>query len=152
MAGLGLVNMHTQSAFNYFKNKPAQTNKCLEFMKWCGEDINRQQVKGGYIDLAHEEDIEVNYSKGLPSQRWHFLYSYCCRHKKMTDAVGNLLCPELIIWLCEASDISVTDEDINIMKQHILNNGRAGRNSAGNYLWNKYKEIVFKKVNEYGFR
>ena len=151
MAGLGPVNMYTQSAFNYFRNKPAQTNKCLEFMKWCGEDINRQQIKDGYISLAKEEGIEVNYSKGLPNQKWHFLHSYCCIHKQMTGVITNLFCPELIIWLCEAN-ISVTDEDINIMKQYILNNGRSGRNSAGNYLWNKNKEIIFKKVNEYGFK
>lgn len=136
--------------FNYYKSKPAYSKKCKDFMIWCGEDENRQQVSGGYIGLAKNKKIIVNYLEGKPNQKWHLLYSYCYKHKKMSGKVGDLKCPELIIWMCEVADIEITDIDINIMKEYILKKGRMGRNDAGLYLWKKNKDKIFEKVNKYG--
>lgn len=138
--------------FNYYSNKPSFMPRYKEFMKWCGEDINRQQIDGGYIALAKKKHIPVNYSKGCPNQKWHLLYSYCYNYKQMKGNVGELKCPELVIWMSEAAEIVVTDEDIKIMKKFILDNGRIGRNYAGVYLWNKNKEEIIKKVIKYGIK
>ena len=142
--------MTVQEIYGYYMSKIDTTKQCLDFMIWCSENKERQQINGGYIKYAKKIGRTVDYSKGMPNQKWHLLESYCINNRKMTGNVGDFKCPELVIWLCEAALIEVTDEDIDIMKKYILDKGRKGRNEAGLYLWNKNKNEIIKKVKNYG--
>ncbi len=75
-----------------------------------------QQNGGGYIDYAKKCGLEVDKQKHLPNQKWHFFSSWlqdCLDNNTITwedDAKKNiynrLLCPELLLWIYEASDVA----------------------------------------------
>ena len=41
--------------------------------------LGYQQERGGYINYAYEQGIEVDFSKAKPTQWWHLIKSYCDR-------------------------------------------------------------------------
>lgn len=140
------MNITVEQLYKYFENKKDFTDKCMSFMNWCSQDINRQQISGGYIEYFKDINEPVNYKIGIPSQKRHLLESYCLNYKNMSGKIGDLKCPELVLWMCEASDINIPNEDIDIIKSFIIKDGRKGRNNAGLYLWNKYKKIIEDKI------
>ncbi|MDE6029813.1 MAG: Ig-like domain-containing protein [Clostridiales bacterium] len=75
-----------------------------------------QQASGGYIDLAKKTaGMIVDKEKHEPNQKWHFfdswLYpsiddgSFDWDASAKTRVYSNLLCPELLLWIYEASGV-----------------------------------------------
>ncbi len=74
-----------------------------------------QQLDGGYIELAEQLGIPVNRQLHSPNQKWHFFESWLASYeesnttfwegKAQTYAYGRLLCPELLLWMYEASGV-----------------------------------------------
>ncbi|MCL2110857.1 MAG: hypothetical protein FWH32_01110 [Clostridiales bacterium] len=54
-----------------------------------------QQKKGGYISTAKSEELEVDYKKAEPNQRWHFIEAYASKKAKQErrwkDARGEII-------------------------------------------------------------
>ncbi|MCQ2425817.1 MAG: hypothetical protein MJ070_06695 [Lachnospiraceae bacterium] len=76
-----------------------------------------QQEGGAYITLAKSNGHPVDKKAGEPNQKWLFYYGYLTYHilntKKFSidndiSAIWNgstLKCPELVLWLAEASGV-----------------------------------------------
>lgn len=74
-----------------------------------------QQTSGGYLDTAVKNGIEVNKEKHSPNQKWHFFVSWYEASLKdgtakpeepaKNQTYNRLLCPELNLWLYEASGV-----------------------------------------------
>ncbi len=74
-----------------------------------------QQNDGGYIDLAKQLGIPVDRQIHSPNQKWHFFESWFNPKLEaggfaLTDSARSkiytpLLCPELLLWMYEASGI-----------------------------------------------
>lgn len=74
-----------------------------------------QQKSGGYIDYAKQTGHLVDKQKHEPNQKWHFfeswlLESFKAKTIKWEDSAksrvySKLLCPELLLWIYEASDV-----------------------------------------------
>src|SRR5690554_1551808 len=77
-----------------------------------------QQTSGGYIAYAKQLGLEVDKQKHEPNQKWHFFESWLLPSisdpsNSLTwdlDAkvrvYNNLLSPELLLWIYEASGVS----------------------------------------------
>ena len=77
-----------------------------------------QQTSGGYIDLAKRLGLLVDKSKHEPNQKWHFFDSWL--YPSIDDGsiswdadaknrvYTRLLCPELLLWIYEASGVPVS--------------------------------------------
>ncbi len=74
-----------------------------------------QQKSGGYIDLAGDVGVDVDKEIHSPNQKWHFFTSYFDPSVEsgsisLTDSAESriykkLLCPELLLWMYEASNV-----------------------------------------------
>lgn len=74
-----------------------------------------QQTSGGYIDYAKKCSITVDKEMHEPNQKWHFFDSWLNQSIEEgtltwdADAkkrvYTGLLCPELLLWIYEASDV-----------------------------------------------
>lgn len=75
-----------------------------------------QQASGGYIDLAKKTaGMVVDKEKHEPNQKWHFFDSWLYPSiedgsltwdaSAKTRVYSNLLCPELLLWIYEASGV-----------------------------------------------
>lgn len=74
-----------------------------------------QQTSGGYIDFAKKNGHPVDKQKHEPNQKWHFFDSWL--NQSIEDGTltweddaksrvyTKLLCPELLLWIYEASDV-----------------------------------------------
>lgn len=74
-----------------------------------------QQTSGGYIDFAKKNGHPVDKLKHEPNQKWHFFDSWL--NQSLEDGTltweddaksrvyTKLLCPELLLWIYEASDV-----------------------------------------------
>lgn len=76
-----------------------------------------QQASGGYIDLAKKTaGMIVDKEKHEPNQKWHFFDSWLYPSiddgtitwdaNAKTRVYSNLLCPELLLWIYEASGVN----------------------------------------------
>lgn len=75
-----------------------------------------QQTGGGYIDYARQSGILVDKQKHSPNQKWHFFDSWLIPSIDAgtlswdSDARSRvyigLKCPELLLWIFEAADVS----------------------------------------------
>lgn len=100
-------------------------------------------TKNGYIEFALQVGKNVNRNIAEPSQKWHFFESYIMKNilddkitleTEASVIYSGLQCPELILWLCEASGIEndIIYEASNCAKI-IIDDGIDGRarNNAG---------------------
>lgn len=74
-----------------------------------------QQTSGGYIDFAKKTGHLVDKQRHEPNQKWHFFDSWL--NQSLEDGTltweddaksrvyTRLLCPELLLWIYEASDV-----------------------------------------------
>lgn len=69
-----------------------------EFIK-----LGYQQERGGYINYAYEQEIEVDFSKAKPTQWWHLIKSYCDRTDLKKTFPRSITCGEMYIWMAEVS-------------------------------------------------
>lgn len=77
-----------------------------------------QQNDGGYIDKALKEGLLVDKLQHEPNQKWHFFESWFYPSLEeetisYTDdaksrVYNKLLCPELLLWIYEACEVSPT--------------------------------------------
>ena len=72
-----------------------------------------QQTDGGYIDTAKKLGLLVDKEQHEPNQKWHFFTSWLepsledgtvtMESNPQTVVYNRLLCPELLLWIYEAS-------------------------------------------------
>lgn len=77
-----------------------------------------QQTSGGYIDYAKQLGLLVDKKQHEPNQQWHFFDSWLYpsindgslkwSESAKTRVYSKLLCPELLLWIYEASEVSPT--------------------------------------------
>ena len=100
---------------DYLSTKKAHYPMSDEFVE------RYQQKDGGYIDLAKERGLVVDKYLHEPNQKWHFFDSWLASKVQEHIDEGkedfyslsaeqriytNLLCPELLLWIYEACDVS----------------------------------------------
>jgi len=78
-----------------------------------------QQKSGGYIEYAHEKDVEVDYTKAKPSQWWHLIVSYCERTDLNKIFPKSIKCGELIFWMAEVAEC-VSIPELNQLADTII--------------------------------
>lgn len=74
-----------------------------------------QQTSGGYIAYAKKLGVTVNKELHEPNQKWHFFTSWIGQSlddgtltwedDAKTRVYTGLLCPELLLWIYEASSV-----------------------------------------------
>ena len=62
-----------------------------------------QQTGGGYIKLAKERGLTVDYKRAEPTQYWHLIEEYCPSVDDNKEFGRNVVCGELIFWMAEVS-------------------------------------------------
>lgn len=88
-----------------------------EHYPFSDEFIERyQQKSGGYIDNAKKAGLVVDKQLHLPDQKWHFFdswYEPSIVDGSLSDSESaksriytKLLCPELLLWIYEASNVT----------------------------------------------
>lgn len=82
----------------YFKNKSNTPCPITEKLVKAGY----QQQSGGYVDIAIDKGILVDYKQNSPSQYWH-LMNYCDESDPNKTFSKSIVCGELIFWMAEAS-------------------------------------------------
>lgn len=75
-----------------------------------------QQTSGGYIELAQKLGMVVSKEMHEPNQKWHFFDSWLnpsieegslsWDSDAKSRVYNSLLCPELLLWIYEACDVS----------------------------------------------
>lgn len=76
-----------------------------------------QQTGGGYIKIARDQGLTVDYTKAKPTQYWHLVEEYC-PSKNGSDAF-SVSCGELIFWMAEVSD-AVPKSDLEKLSNRII--------------------------------
>lgn len=100
---------------NYIADKDEHYFHTDDFVK------DYQQSSGGYIDNAKKAGILIDKSKGEPNQKWHFFESWFYpsligeesaelqwEESAKSRVYSKLVCPELLLWIYEATDVSPT--------------------------------------------
>ena len=100
------------------------------------EFIERYQQKdGGYIELAESLEMTVNKEMHEPNQKWHFFESW--------RVYNNLLCPELLLWIYEASGVS--PDKVKAAKE-VAEQGRAAGTSVTSIASNMRKCVPWDDI------
>lgn len=115
--------------------------------------IQYRQKQGGYIAFAKKVGHSTEQFNGEPNQKWHFFESLMVRSLydgsyKMEDNAETvyyrLKCPELLLWICEASGV-----DVRMAKKEMeqfLTNGNDRVNRKNAYM--KIREVIPWKILE----
>lgn len=103
-----------------------------------------QQKRNGYIKYAHEQGVEVDYTKAKPSQWWHLINSYCNRTNSDKKFTKRIQCGELIFWMAEVAKC-VSISELNQLADTIINN-KVDRKTGNKLIRNKCFDNIVKKV------
>lgn len=117
-----------------------------------------QQTRGGYIQKAIKNNMEVNYKKAVPTQYWHLFESYFNSNSITDDTVftKRVVCGELIFWMAEVLDC-VEKSELQSLCDKIIKNPIPGEenqiyNNNGQPIycrrkWNKaIQDLCFDKI------
>lgn len=87
-----------------------------------------QQTRGGYIQKAIKNNMEVNYKKAVPTQYWHLFESYFNSNSITDDTVftKRVVCGELIFWMAEVLDC-VEKSELQSLCDKIIKNPIPGK-------------------------
>lgn len=115
-----------------------------------------QQTSGGYIKLAKQANIPVDYTKALPSQYWHLIVEYCPSVPESKSFTKSIVCGELIFWMAEVSK-AVPENTLQKLADEIISNADTSNNRPvyDRKRWNKaiqdacFDAIVAKVESEY---
>ncbi|MBQ3469559.1 hypothetical protein IJH16_01135 [Candidatus Saccharibacteria bacterium] len=107
-----------------------------------------QQTGGGYIKIARERGVRVDYTKAEPTQYWHLVKEYC--PSKNGSGTFSVPCGELIFWMAEVSD-AVPKSDLEKLSNRIIASViKAQPSSKPKYdrrKWNQeIRDICFDKI------
>lgn len=103
------VTITIRDIADYLENKNEHYPLSDEFIE------RYQQTSGGYIDYAKKTGHMVNKEMHEPNQKWHFFNSWL--YQSIDDGsltwdadakrrvYTNLLCPELLLWIYEATEV-----------------------------------------------
>lgn len=118
-----------------------------------------QQMRGGYIKTAKENNKTVDYKQALPTQYWHLFESYF-KSAKITENTlftKRVVCGELIFWMAEVLDC-VDKAELEDLCNKIINNPLPTKNKKRNTnarpvysrrKWNKaIQDLCFDKIVE----
>ena len=97
--------MTLQELIEFYNVKNEHYNVSDDFMK-----AGYRQEKGGYIEKAKGQNLDVDFNKAKPDQKWHFICSYGCDHSTnktipASTAYNSFSCPELKMWMAEAAGV-----------------------------------------------
>ena len=81
-----------------------------------------QQTGGGYIDIAKEHGLIVDYTKAEPTQYWHLIEEYCPSVNKDKPFSKSIKCGELIFWMAEVSE-AVSNDKLEKLLERIIADG-----------------------------
>ena len=109
-----------------------------------------QQTGGGYIKIARDQGLTVDYTKAEPTQYWHLVEEYC-PSKKGSDTF-SVSCGELIFWMAEVSD-AVPKSDLEKLSNRIIASAiKTQLSSKPKYdrrKWNQeIRDICFDKITK----
>ncbi len=102
-----------------------------------------QQRDNGYIKIAKERGILVDYTQNLPSQYWH-LMNYCNNSDPNKSFTKSIVCGELIFWMAEVSHAVDANDLMNLAKQ-IMNSVKYKNDKTpvfNRVKWNKEIQIL----------
>lgn len=120
--------------------------------------------KNSYIAFALQVGKVIKRDIAEPNQKWHFFESYILNllvdnkmnlECKASKVYSKLRCPELILWLCEASGVdSITLMEASACAKEIIDNGsdNRARNVAGCKIramipWEKIEKALYSSSN-----
>lgn len=114
-----------------------------------------QQTSGGYIDYARQKGLIVNKALHEPNQKWHFFTSWLdvsIEEGTLTwedDAkkrvYTNLLCPELLLWIYEASEV----EPIKVKKaKEVAEEGKVNNTRVATIAKNMRSCVSWEDVSK----
>ena len=117
-----------------------------DFVRSCQQSPNS---RAGYVYYAWQVGHPIWAEFAEPNQKWHFFNSYLpSKFRKnqiqLTDLAskiyGHLQCPELLLWIAEATGIAECRVCIAaVMAKHVIDSqGSRARNQAGARI----KEII----------
>ena len=116
-----------------------------------------QQSSGGYLDYAKQVGHVVDKSIHEPNQKWHFFDSWYYRTIEEEAAEGNdfetasaksrvysmLLCPELLLWIYEACDVSPS----KVKKaKDVAEQGKSSKTSTTTIASNMRKVVAWEDL------
>ncbi len=112
-----------------------------------------QQTSGGYLDTARNMGLLVDKEQHEPNQKWHFFTSWFDASikdgtVKLTDDPKNvvynrLLCPELLLWIFEASGVNPT----KVRKaKEVAEAGKASGTRVATIASNMRKEVPYEDI------
>ena len=117
-----------------------------------------QQMRGGYIKIAKENNKVVDYKQALPTQYWHLFESYFKADNitENTLFTKRIVCGELIFWMAEVLDC-VDKAELEDLCNEIINNPipnktcKRGPNKDRHFYsrrkWNKaIQDLCFDKI------
>ena len=120
------------------------------------EFIKKYQQKptgDSYIDFARTTGHTVSAEQCEPNQKWHLFEAYISwKFKKNRENVGQLRCPELLLWMAEAAGID--DEIVTEAKEAAASEIDRIRKEKpdGNYSAKAVDEMNAKMEEKYGKR
>ncbi len=104
-----------------------------------------QQTRGGYIQKAIKNNMEMNYKKAVPTQYWHLFESYFNSNSITDDTVftKRVVCGELIFWMAEVLDC-VEKSELQSLCDKIIKNPIPGEE---NQRYNKNRQPIIAEEN-----
>ncbi|MBF0921992.1 MAG: hypothetical protein HXK49_03150 [Atopobium sp.] len=118
-----------------------------EFIK----KYQQKPTRDSYIDFARTTGHTVSAEQCEPNQKWHLFEAYISwKFKKNRENVGQLRCPELLLWMAEAAGID--DEIVTEAKEAAASEIDRIRKEKpdGNYSAKAVDEMNAKMEEKYG--
>lgn len=117
-----------------------------------------RQEKGGYIIFAEKHNVSTDKAKGNPNQKWHFMTSYCevkilenssFLDEEMQQVYTRLKCPELLLWIIEATGLEVKSlfDEIWTILENGQNNAISRREACNKIKATFPWSIIEKKID-----
>lgn len=95
------IKVDVKQIRSYYENKEKYPCPLTEKLIKSGY----QQKKGsGYMTFANNEGIEIDYRKGMPTQWWHLIKSYCDFENESNLEPMKIKCGELLVWMAEIAN------------------------------------------------
>lgn len=96
-----------------------------------------QQTGGGYIKIARDQGLTVDYTKAEPTQYWHLIEEYCPSVDKNKSFNKSIVCGELIFWMAEVSKAVSKDKLEKLLERIIADGDGATPPKYNRIKWNK---------------
>lgn len=113
-----------------------------------------QQADGGYIDTAKKLGLLVDKEQHEPNQKWHFFTSWfeasledgtvTMESDPQTVVYNRLLCPELLLWIYEASGVEPTKVK---MAKEVAEQGKVSKTRVSTIAKNMRAQVPWDDIS-----